>query len=147
MSTTTGLRPTSLSRSRTPLPSLMSWLDSLWASDLELPRSLHEIRVEEFFRNGDFVVRAEVPGIDPDEDLQVFVANGVLTIEATREESTEEDQRSEFHYGHFRRSILLPAGVKEDAVTASYADGIVEVTVALPEASDQPHSIPVKRAS
>lgn len=125
----------------------MSWLDSLWASDLELPRGLHEIRVEEFFRNGDFIVRAEVPGIDPDSDLQVFVANGVLTIEATREEQTEEDQRSEFHYGHFRRSVLLPSGVTEEAVSAAYADGIVEITVHLPEESEQPHTIRVARAS
>jgi HSP20 family protein len=147
MSSTAVIHRPSTSRSRTPLPSLMSWLDSLWASDLELPRSLHEIRVEEFFRNGDFIVRAEVPGIDPDSDLQVFVANGVLTIEATREERTEEDQRSEFHYGHFRRSVLLPGGVTEDAVTASYADGIVEVTLHLPEESEQPRSIPVARAS
>jgi HSP20 family protein len=91
------------------------------------------ISVEEFQDGDDYVVRAEIPGVDPDKDIEVSVADRVLHIRAEkREEEKTEDKggyRSEFRYGSFQRSLPLPAGADPDAVKASYRDGVLEVRV------------------
>lgn len=91
------------------------------------------MRLEEF-RDGDtLVVRAEMPGIDPDGDVEITVEQGDLCIRAERREQKEEkgdgSYRSEFQYGRFTRRLTLPAGASADDVTASYTDGILEVRV------------------
>ena len=76
------------------LPSLGSWmrLDEL----IRDPEGRHLIRVEEFAEDGELVVRAELPGIDPDKDVEVTVDEGVLTISAERTEE-EKEERRDFH--------------------------------------------------
>ena len=92
-----------------------------------------EIRVEEFTEANEFVVRAEIPGIDPDEDLEVTAADGFLTLSATREESTSKTEdgmyRSEFRYGRLVRTIQLPTDVDLDRTKATYRQGVLEVRV------------------
>jgi HSP20 family protein len=92
-----------------------------------------EMRIEEFAEDGRIVVRAELPGIDPDRDVEITVADHTLTIRAerTREEQVEEKDgfRSEFAYGSFVRTMPLPTGATEDDITATYRDGILEVQV------------------
>ena len=60
------------------------------------------------------VVRAELPGVDPEKDIDVTVEDGVLTISAERRESTEKKEdtsyRSEFRYGSFVRRLPVPRG-------------------------------------
>lgn len=89
------------------------------------------MRVEEFVDGKELVVRAEMPGIDPDKDVQVHVRNHVLEIRAEREEKTEdkdkESKRSEFRYGSFYRAITLPPDARDSDVHATYKDGILEV--------------------
>ncbi|MEZ2389541.1 Hsp20/alpha crystallin family protein [bacterium RCC_150] len=91
------------------------------------------LRVEEFNDGSAMVIRAEIPGIDPDRDVDITVSGRTLTIEARREEKTEqrdkENYRSEFRYGAFSRSFSLPSGVNEDDIKADYNDGILEVRV------------------
>jgi HSP20 family molecular chaperone IbpA len=55
------------------------------------------IKVEEFIEGDHLVVRAELPGVDPDRDIDVSVDNGILTIGAERQESNQEkvDGRSQ----------------------------------------------------
>jgi HSP20 family molecular chaperone IbpA len=91
------------------------------------------IRVEDFVEEGAYVVRAELPGIDPEKDVEVTVEDGVLEIRAERKEEHKEGGRSEFRYGSFHRAISLPPTAKEDDVTATYADGILTVRVRLGE--------------
>ena len=97
---------------------------------MEAPGAL---RIEEFVDGQTCVIRAEMPGIDPEKDVEITVTNGMLHVQATREERTEEEQpegyRSEFRYGHFERHIRLPEGATEADVKASYKDGILEVRV------------------
>jgi HSP20 family protein len=89
--------------------------------------------VDVFHRDKDLVVRAEVPGIDPEQDVEIMVQNGVLTIRGERrhEDRTEENgvSRYESSYGRFERSVLLPEGVNEDDIQATYEHGILEVVV------------------
>ena len=59
----------------------------------------HMMRVEENLQVGEYVLRAELPGIDPDKDVEISIANGVLTVTAERREEHKEQQRSEFRYG------------------------------------------------
>lgn len=100
------------------------------------PTWANHLRIEEERRDDALVVRAEMPGIDPDRDVTIDVVDGVLTIRAERreEERTETDGRvvSEFRYGTFSRTLTVPHGVTAEAVTATYRDGILEVTVPMP---------------
>lgn len=106
------------------------------------------IRVDEFRENGTLVVRAELPGIDPERDVELTVRDGMLHIQAERreEEKTEEQGylRRELRYGTFARALALPAGVTENDITASYKDGILEIRVPAPEPAAT--KIPVTRS-
>ena len=108
------------------------------------------MRVEEFRDGGNLVVKAEMPGIDPEKDVDVSVSDGVLHIQAERQEKTEnkdkDGYRTEFRYGSFTRDIVLPRGVKEEDVTASYRDGVLEVRVPVPEGSEVPKKVTVARS-
>lgn len=108
------------------------------------------LRVEEFVDDKTLVVRAELPGIDPDKDVEIVVADGALRIKAQREAKTEhkdkDSYRSEFQYGSYTRSIPLPAGASAEDVTASYADGVLEVRVPVGEpVVAAPEKIPITR--
>ena len=103
------------------------------------------MRVEEFNRDGEFVVRAELPGINPEKDLDITIDDGLLVIDGRREESTQEGARSEFFYGHFQRTLALPSGVDADSVTAEYRDGILEIRVRMPVQRSEAVRIPVAR--
>ena len=83
--------------------------------------------------------------MDIDKDVDVTVGDGVLTIDATRDQLTEEERRTEFNYGRFHRSILLPPGVDDDAISATYEDGILEVTVHMPVQATERHAVPISR--
>ncbi|MET3920787.1 Hsp20/alpha crystallin family protein [Arthrobacter sp. UYEF20] len=96
------------------------------------------MKVEQFQDGDTLVVRAEVPGIDPDQDVDVSVSEGMLHIKAERQERSEHKSkmgyRSEFRYGSFQRSIALPPGVKDEDITATYKDGVLEVRAPVPAA-------------
>jgi HSP20 family molecular chaperone IbpA len=87
------------------------------------------IRVEDELKDDSYQLRAEVPGVDPEKDVDITVRDGVLTIKAERTEKAETNGRSEFSYGSFMRSVKLPNGADEDAIRASYDKGILTVTV------------------
>lgn len=145
MSPTTAME-TSLTRSRDVWPRFTDWLDTLVPSDISWRTGFpHSIRIEEFTKNGSFVIRAELPGIDPDKNVHVNVKDGLLTIEGKREEHSESDQRSEFFYGRFMRTLTLPSGADEKDIQATYSDGILEVTIPLREPTEKSHAIPIKR--
>jgi len=91
------------------------------------------IRVEEFGQDGQYVLRAELPGIDPDKDVDITIEDGLLTVKAERREEKKEGGHSEFHYGTFTRTMRLPAGTVEDDVKASYSNGILEIKAPIAE--------------
>lgn len=115
---------------------------SLWRHWIEGGADPAEwLRVEEIHEDGDLVIRAELPGVDPDEDIDVSVTDHVLRIAAKREQRVDEKKehgfRSEFHYGEFSRDIRLPSGVTNDAVEADYKDGILEIRIPWPTETER----------
>ncbi|HEX5332544.1 MAG TPA: Hsp20/alpha crystallin family protein [Cellulomonas sp.] len=112
-----------------------------WETDWDKPW----LRVEEFVEGDALVVRAELPGIDPDKDVDLAVVDGVLHITANREEKSEHKEkdsyRSEFRYGSYSRNIPLPAGYSETDVKATYRDGVLEIRV---PTTEQPRAAGVK---
>jgi HSP20 family protein len=94
------------------------------------------IRVDEYRENGDLVIRAEIPGIDPDKDVELTVSDSMLRIAAERREEDKVEEkgylRRELRCGSFSRTLPLPEGVTESDVTASYKDGILEIHIPSP---------------
>ena len=95
--------------------------------------------------DGQLVVRAEVPGIKP-EEIEIKVDNGVLTISGKHEETSEEKGkefvRRERRYGAFSRSMTLPDGVDANEIKATTHDGVLELMIPLPkEAAAEPVTI------
>lgn len=114
----------------------------MWRRPRFLPRDIVEddvIRVEEFRDGQDLVIRAELPGIDPDKDVELSVSDGMLHIHAERREEERKEQkgyyRRELRYGSLSRSLALPTGVKETDISASYKDGILEIRIPTPKES------------
>src|SRR5450756_2355516 len=92
--------------------------------------------------NGNLVVRADIPGIKP-EEVKIEVEDDILTVSGEHEEHKEEKDknyvRRERRYGSFSRSMALPPGVDASMIEAKTHDGILEVTVPLPtEAKKEP---------
>jgi len=103
-------------------------------------------RVEVAEQDDAFRVAAEVPGLKR-EDVKVTLKEGVLTLEGEKRHASEEGsdaaQWSERKYGKFSRSFRLPSGVDGSKVTASYSNGVLNVTVPKAEAA-KPREIEVK---
>ena len=94
-------------------------------------------------------ITAELPGLE-EKDVQVNVADNVLTIrgekKAEKEEKDKTYQLVERSYGSFVRSLELPEGVNADAIKASIDKGVLKVTVPKP-APAQVKKIDVKAAA
>ena len=95
------------------------------------------IRVEEYREDGTLVVRADLPGIDPDKDVELTISHGRLHIEAERREEEKQEGkgylRQEVRYGSVSRSLPLPEGVTEADIAATYKDGILEIRIPEPK--------------
>jgi HSP20 family protein len=98
-------------------------------------------------RDGKYVVHAELAGLSPD-DVRVEVADGALVIEGERKITHETNdkgvQRTEREYGRFYRSIPLPDGADLGHVTAKFQNGMLEVTIPIPEQKDERRPIPIE---
>ena len=105
------------------------------------------MRLEDEIKEGRYEVRAEIPGIDPSKDVDITVRDGELTIKAERTEQKEFNGRSEFSYGSFVRTVLLPAGANEDDIKATYDKGILTVSVAVSEPKPAEKRVQVQSAS
>jgi HSP20 family protein len=129
----------------------MFGLPERWRRFLDIDDVEGWMRVEEFNDGHDMVIRAELPGIDPDKDVEVTTSGGFVKIRAHREEKAEHTEksgyRSEFRYGEFEREVSLPDGVESKDVKATYKDGILEVRIPRPaNTSEATRTIPVTRS-
>jgi HSP20 family protein len=125
------------------------WLDWLHRPAWLQAFAATPIRIEQDVAGDKMVVRAELPGIDPDQDVEINVSDGMLQIRAQRRERVSEEhgghRHSEFHYGALARAVSLPAGASADDVKATYHDGILEVVVPVDAAQAEATRVPVTR--
>jgi HSP20 family protein len=96
----------------------------------------------------EYQIAAELPGLD-EKDVEISVADDVLTISGEKKEEKEETADnyylSERRYGSFQRSFQLPAGVDSDKIAATFQKGVLTVTVPkAPEAQHKTKKIAVK---
>ncbi|MFC9977625.1 Hsp20/alpha crystallin family protein [Spirillospora sp. NPDC127200] len=92
------------------------------------------IRAEDYVEDGRYVIRADLPGMDPARDIAVSVRRDTIEIKAIRRARPQADRAGEIPYGLFRRVVTLPRYADRDTLTTRYADGVLEVAVALPGA-------------
>ena len=107
------------------------WSDVADWFDLDLASRGGLIRMEDHVSDTEYTIRAELPGLDSEKDVQITVTHGMLSIHAERKEEKQARHRTEFRYGMMQRSVRLPANADEEKVTARYSKGILEVTVPL----------------
>jgi HSP20 family protein len=109
--------------------------------------------IEVSLRNGKYNVHAELPGLEP-KDVKVEVENDALVIQGERRSEYEEKnersggvQRTERQYGLFYRSIPLPEGAKVEQAQAKFHNGVLEVTIPVPEQQSNRRTIPIEGES
>lgn len=92
--------------------------------------------LESYVEKGKLVIRIDLPGVDP-KDVEIIAGGDHLTIRGRRERAQEEQGKDFFHrevcYGSFERTVRLPARVNSEDVKASYRNGVLELTVQVPE--------------
>lgn len=115
-------------------PDIFAWLDGPFLAPR--PVAAQPMRMEEYMAGGRYVVRAELPGVDPAKDMEVTVAKGILTVRAERHEDMQGQHRSEFRYGTFTRHIALPVTADANDIKASYHWGILEISIGLHDADE-----------
>jgi HSP20 family protein len=98
-------------------------------------------------REGNYLIEAELPGLKP-EDVRVEVTEDSLVLEGERkwEEESKQGgmQRSERRYGRFYRAIPLPEGVNPEQVRARFENGVLQVTVPMPQTQSSSRQIPIE---
>jgi HSP20 family protein len=115
------------------------------------PRFAELIKIEQKVADGKLEIRAEMPGIDPDKDVDISIEDDVLTIKAERREEKKGEREgasfSEFRYGSFMRSLRVPKSTSVKDVTATYKDGILTIVVPAPvDTKPEAFKVPVSHA-
>lgn len=113
----------------------------------DVNRSVWSPQVEIFEREGQLVVRADLPGMTKD-DVNVEVTGDAIAISGERKSEHEEKgegfYRSERSYGSFYRSIPLPEGINADDANATFKDGVLEITMQAPQRQTRGRRLEIK---
>lgn len=122
------------------LQSVESMESANWAPEIDV-----------FERDNRLVTKIDLPGMKK-EDVKVEVTDGHLAISGERKAETEEKKdnvyRCERSYGSFYRAVPLPEGARLEDVKATFADGVLEVSVPLPaKAQAKPRTIQIEEAA
>ncbi len=113
--------------------------DAFWAPAVEVSQ-----------REGNYVIRAELPGVKP-EEVKLEIENDAVVLQGERKVEREEDRggvhRTEIRYGRFYRNIPLPEGANVEQARARFDNGVLEVTVPVSEQKVQRKQIPIQSGS
>src|ERR1051326_7496568 len=108
---------------------LLRWNPAEELSNWQRPESSFQSwvpRMETYRKDNDYVVKADLPGVNP-QDVHVETEGNLLTISGERKGEERGSEYRETFYGKFERQIALPQGVESDKVTASYQHGVLEI--------------------
>jgi HSP20 family protein len=98
-------------------------------------------------QDGNYIVRADLPGINAD-DVTIEVTDAGLMIEGERKREREQEQggvrRTEVQYGYFARLVPLPDGANVDQANARFENGVLEITIPMRQEADNRKQIPVQ---
>ena len=101
----------------------------------QIEEAMWSPKVDVFEKDNRLITKVDLPGVKK-EDMSVEVADGQLQLSGVRKSETEEKNdnlyRSECEYGQFFRSVPLPQGVTAEDVKATFANGVLEVSMPLP---------------
>jgi HSP20 family protein len=109
-------------------------------------RSTTALPVDGVRRENDVLLRFDVPGIDP-ESIEITVDKNVLSVSAKRQEEHAENERffvRERTMGTVTRRVYLSDQLNADAVEATYANGVLEVTVPVAERA-KPRKVEIRK--
>ena len=99
---------------------------------------------------GALIVAAELPGLKR-EDVKVELTDDALILEGERKREEKEDQegyhRWERSYGRFYRAIPLPEGARTDQVKAELKDGVLKVSIPIPETKKKLREVPIQEVA
>lgn len=108
--------------------------------------AIPEVATDMYETDSDVVIKAELPGVKP-EEVDVSVTNNVLTIKGEHKEEREDKEtnywRKELRYGNFSRSLRLPTSVDSDKADAVFKNGVLTLTIPKTE-EVKPKQIKVK---
>ena len=127
-------------------PDLAGWLEAPWTGPPPFLTG-QVFRLEEALREDRYVIRAELPGLDPENDIEVTIDGRILTIRAERRPPDNGPYRSEFRYGSLTRAVRLPASADAADITARYDNGVLEVSIPASETRPKGTRIPVEDAA
>jgi HSP20 family protein len=129
----------------TLLPDLLDWLEAGIPGMRGSTADTHTIPVEIDEEEGVYLVRAELPGMDPEHDIDVTASDDIVAIRAQHTETKQDKHRSEFRYGTFQRVVRLPFAIPEDGVEAGYRSGVLTLCIPKPaHHKDEVRNIPVQ---
>jgi HSP20 family protein len=104
--------------------------------------------IEVLQENGKFLVRADLPGLKK-ENVKVEITENLLTLSGERKEEKEEKREGYYHsersYGSFYRQIPLPEGAKTDTASAEFQNGVLEITMQVPERQPRATRLEIKQ--
>jgi HSP20 family protein len=130
------------------LGDLMSWIEDTGLVRMSERGGFPVVRLEDYIEGQTYVLRAEIPGVDPDKDIEVEIDDRMLTVSGHKREETKDKNHQEFRYGEFSRSVTIPRSARVEEISASYVDGVLEVRMPLTEDGEKlgAKRIPVQRS-
>ncbi len=105
------------------------WFSTTW-------RGFGVPHIDSYVREGELIVRADLPGINPKE-VELAVEGHRLMLRGERKAKEERKEKDymyqEVAYGRFERAVDLPEGVDTDSIKATYHDGVLEIRMKAPK--------------
>jgi HSP20 family protein len=131
--------PTEIAEWR-PLTELRHRVDQIFREVADGGITGSSLSLDVIRRDDSIVIRADIPGIEPDE-VKIAVEDDVLTVSGEHSEEHDEKKehyvRRERHFGSFSRSMTLPPGVDPESIKATTTNGVLEVTVPVPKEEEK----------